>query len=186
MQTHLTRPVGFMTSLLASLTMAFAVGCASGGFKLTRSYAELVNRQNVVVRVVLYILTSVIFVVTMLIDLVYYNTMDFWDGRVAAGDYTFQQGEKTFLVKHEVLPGAPLKRSTIEIVDRDKKLLQTVVLQETTAGEIELRVDGRLRTKVRDLSSLPMITSYDALGTMTSDRIALVEMPPLTVAASAR
>ena len=168
--------------MLASITVAFSVGCASGGFKLTRTYAQFVNKQNVVLRVVIYLLTSVVFLVTMVADLVLFNTMDFWEGRVAAGDYSFTKGEKTFYVKHEVMPGAPLKRSTIEIFDPKKTLVQTVVLQETPSGEIELRVDGQLRTKVRDLASLPMITSYDAKGVRTSDRLAMISMSTVTLA----
>ena len=51
------------------------------------------------------------FAITLLVDMVIFNTMDFWEGRVSAGEYNYQSGDKTFYVRHEILPGTKLKRS---------------------------------------------------------------------------
>lgn len=188
MITILSRPLGYAGAFLASILMALTTGCASGGFKLTRTYAQFVNRQMIIIRIVLYILTSIVFAVTMMIDLVIFNTIDFWEGRVSAGEYNFTKGEQTFHARHEVVPATQLKRSTIQIFDKQKTLQQTVVLQETTGGEVELFVDGKLRTKVRDLAGLPMMAMYDATGTLQSDKLILVEtsVPVLHLAAKQR
>jgi hypothetical protein len=175
MQVSVMRRLGYLGSVIACFFMALSVGCASGGFKLTRQYAGFVNKQDLIIRIVLYILTGVVFAATMLIDMVFFNTMDFWEGRVSAGDYMFNQGEKTYHAHHEVLPESNLKRSTIEVFSAEKKLLQTVMLQETKAGEIEFYVDGKLRTKVRDISNLPIASIYDAKGKLVSEELALVK-----------
>lgn len=60
---------------LAVWSAVLATGCASGGFKLTRQYAQFVNRQQLILRIVLYILTSIVFAATLLIDAVIFNTM---------------------------------------------------------------------------------------------------------------
>jgi len=171
----MTKVAGYAGAFLASLVVAFSVGCASGGFKLTREYARFVNKQHIIVRIIIYLLTTIVFAVTLLVDMVIFNTMDFWQGRVSAGEFKFSEGEKTFHVRHEILPGAPLKRSTIEVFNPEKSLLQTVVLQETTGGEIELFVDGVLRGKVRDLEGLPLASVYDAKGEWQNDRMILGE-----------
>lgn len=169
------KPVGYLGALISCLIMALSTGCASGGFKLTRKYAQFVNKQNIIIRIVLYILTAVVFAVTMLVDMVVFNTIDFWEGRVSAGEYKFNEGDKSFHVRHEILPEDNLKRSTIEVFDKEQSLLQTVVLQETPTGEIELKVDGQLRTQVRDLSGLPMASMYDAQGEFLEEKLLLVE-----------
>jgi len=150
--------------------MTFASGCASGGFKLTRQYAGFVNRQMIIIRIILYILTSVVFAATMLIDMVIFNTLDFWQGRVSQGTYDFTKGDKTYHARHEILPDSKLKRSTIHVHDRDQKLLQVVVLRETVSGEIEMWVDGQMRTRVRDISSLPVASIFDAKGLLVGER----------------
>ena len=171
----LRNPFKFVLTLVLSFSMAVISGCASGGFKLTRSYAQFVNKQNIFLRIILYILTSVVFAVTMLIDMVVFNTMDFWEGRVSAGDYQFAEGEKTYFVQHRILPEGSLKQSKIQVFSSAKKLLQTVELAETKNGEIELRVDGVLRTQVKDISSLPIASFYSAKGSFIEDKIVLAE-----------
>ena len=168
------KSLGYVGAFFACLIMSVATGCASGGFKLTRKYAQFVNKQNIIIRIVLYILTGVVFAVTMLIDLVVFNTIDFWQGKVSAGEYKFKEGEKSFHVRHEITP-KNLKRSQIEIFNQDQALIQTVVLEETSTGEIELFVDGQLRTKVRDISGLPIASIYDARGKFVSENLILVE-----------
>jgi hypothetical protein len=167
-------PVAFA----ACAIMALSSGCASGGFKLTRQYATWVNSQQVVLRVILYILTGVVFVVTMLIDLVVFNTMDFWDGRVSAGTYSFEKDGKIFQAKHEFLidpaSNLKLKRSTIRVMDSHHSLLQEVVLNETVKGEIEMSVDGKLRARVHGLSELPMATLFNQNGKAIGEHVLLL------------
>jgi hypothetical protein len=146
--------------------MALSTGCASGGFKLTREYARWVNSKQIILRIVLYIFTFIVFTVTLLIDMVLFNTMDFWEGKVSAGDYQFKDKDKTYLVKHEFINGTDRKQSTIHIVDADKKLLQTVLLTETVSGEIEMYIDGKLKTRVSDISTVPVAKIYNADGTL--------------------
>lgn len=170
MQKIMARPMSYLSAFAACAVMSVATGCASGGYKLTRSYARWVNSQELILRVVLYILTSFVFVVTLLIDAVVYNTMDFWQGRVSAGDYQFKSGEKTYQVRHEILPNQ-LKRSTIQILDAQNKPEHEVILSETDDKEIEVYVDGQLRSRVRHISELPMASIYDSHGDLESERM---------------
>lgn len=163
--------LGYFSSFAACFIMALTAGCASGGFKLTRQYAGFVNKQTLIIRVVLYILTFVVFAVTMLVDTVVFNSIDFWEGRVSAGDYQFQSGDKTFHAHHEILPGSGLKRSTIKVFDQDQKLVQEVVLRETQSGEVEMTVDGQLRAHVRDISTLAVASIFDARGNLVKKTI---------------
>jgi Domain of unknown function (DUF3332) len=130
--------------ILSSLVLAFTTGCASGGYKLTRQYSGWVNRNNVVIRVVLYILTLPVYAVTLLIDTVIFNTMDFWDGRVSQGTYKFEKDGQMYVVQHSLDEKSGLRQSRIEIASNTAKT-QVVLINETPAREIELRVDGVLR-----------------------------------------
>lgn len=168
---RISRPMFYLSSFAACAIMAVTSGCASGGFKLTRQYARFVNKQNIVLRVVLYILTGIVFAATLLIDMVVNNTMDFWEGRVSQGNYQFKDGDKTYLVRHEILSGSQLKRSTIEIFNAENERLQKLILRETSDGEIELYIDGKLRTRVSNISSLPMASIYDTNGSFVRDYI---------------
>lgn len=156
----------FMKSMLAwsCLVVGFTTGCASGGFHLTREYARFINSKTLILRIILYIFTSVVFVVTLLIDMVIFNTIDFWEGRVSQGDYEFKKDGKTYHARHEILPGTGLKRSTIKITDSHQALIQEVILSETARGEIDLYVDGQLRTRIKDIHSAPVAFLYDAEG----------------------
>jgi len=143
----------------ATSVAMLSTGCASGGFKLTREYATFVNHQPVILRVILYILTAVVFAVTLLIDVVINNTLDFWGGRVSAGTYNFHEGKRTFVVRHEYVNG--LRRTTIQSE-------QQVVLSETPSGAIEVSVDGVLRGRVKNLREIPVASHYDAKGVYRS------------------
>jgi len=154
----------------ACLMMLFTTACASGGWKLTRRYSSFVNSQHIIIRIVLYILTLPIYAITILIDVVVNNTIDFWEGRVSANTYEFKKDGKTFVAKHEILPETNLKRSTIQVLDADKKLIQTVVLAETPKHEVELIVDGVLRTKVQNINSIPLLSSFDKNGKLLEQK----------------
>lgn len=159
--------------------MSLATGCASGGYKLTRQYAQWVNSNPVILRVILYIFTSFVFAITLLIDAVFFNTMDFWEGRVSAGDYQFKDGKRTFQVRHEYT-GDHLRRSTIQ-VSEEGKVAQEVIIRETDSHEVELFVDGTLRSRVRGISELvPVASVFDAKGNFVS------ENPIFSAAAMAR
>lgn len=158
------KKAGLIGALCASGMMAMTTGCASGGFSLTRQYARWVNSQHIVIRIILYLLTSVVFAVTLLVDVVIFNTMDFWQGRVSQGIYEFSGEGKTFHVEHKIHPGSSLKESLIKVADLEGKLLQEVRLQELVSGEIEMYVDGILRAKASDLNSLPQVAHFDVSG----------------------
>ena len=163
--------LGYLPCFIACAIMALASGCASGGFKITRQYAGFVNKQMIVVRVILYLLTGVVFAVTMLIDMVVFNTMDFWEGRVSAGDYHFESGDRIYVARHEILPGSKLKRSTVKVFNKDKKLAQEIVLSEAATGEIEMMVDGKLRARVRNVSELPVASIFDVNGSLVNEAV---------------
>lgn len=164
----------YIGSLMACLIMALTSGCASGGFKLTRKYAGVVNSQHIILRIVLYLLTGIVFVVTFIVDLVVFNTIDFWQGKVSAGDYQFKSGNKIYYVRHELLPEKLLRRSTIRtvrVVGSDHVFLQEVVLSETLSGEIEMFVDKKKRAHVHDISAIPRISIFNTKGKLVEDKI---------------
>lgn len=169
---------GFVAAFLASVVFAFSSGCASGGYKLTREYSRWVNSQNIILRVVLYILTLVVYAVTLLVDAVVFNTIDFWEGRVSQGAFQHNENGRVYLVQHQVHPATGLRKSTILIKESGKgKVLQEVTLQETSEQRIQLFVDGQLRTEVRDLSTLPTITSLSATGNVENSQPLWLVMP---------
>lgn len=170
MQKFLSKLLYFTGTATACLMMIFTTGCASGGWELTRDYSVWINSKKTVLRVVLYILTIPVFLITILIDTVVNNTIDFWRGKVSDGTTTvFHKDNKSFFVTHEILTG-DLKRSTI-IVKEGEKLLQTVVLSETQKHEIELSVDGVVRTRVGNIeNALPLLSSFDKNGKMIEQK----------------
>lgn len=173
-----SKPFSFLISFFSVAIVAFSTGCMSGGFKLTRQYARWVNSQMIVLRIVLYIVTLPIYAVTMLVDAVIFNTMDFWNGTVAAGAYEFKKDDKTYFVNHEFQPGTLLKKSIIDVRDTNSKLVQTVVIKETAANEIELWVNGKLRSKVKDLESFPIATIFEADGMIDRQEAPLMVTAP--------
>lgn len=156
----------YTSSFVAAFVLAFTSGCASGGYKTTRQYAGWLNSQNVVVRVILYLLTAIVFFFTLIIDYVVFNTIDFWSGKVSSGTYKHEKDGQTFVAVHSFQEGTQLRQSVITVTDSSHQLLQTVRLTETADLKIELYVDGVLRAKVDSLDSLPMITSFDKNGVM--------------------
>ncbi len=165
-----TKSFFFIASLISCSILSMTTGCASGGFSLTRQYAGWVNSNSLILRIVLYILTFFVFAITMLIDMVFNNTIDFWQGKVSAGTYEFKDADKTYQAVHEYLPGTNLRRSTIQVLGTDHQLLQKVVLTETLTGEVEMYVDGKLRTRVSNITSIPVAAVYDASGKLLENR----------------
>jgi hypothetical protein len=176
MKRFLLRLVYNLGTATSCLMMTFNTGCVSGGWELTRDYSTWVNSKKVGLRVVLYILTFVVFFVTILIDVVVNNTVDFWQGRVSESTHEFHKDNKIFYVQHEIMPETQLKRSTIQVKDENHKLLQTVVLLETPKKEIELIVDGTLRTKVENIDeAFPLFTSFDKNGKLLEQKNIFIE-----------
>lgn len=155
-----TKAIVVVTGFWAAMVMTLTSGCASGGFKLTRQYAGFVNRQQIIVRIILYILTMVVFAVTVLVDMVIFNTMDFWDGKVSQGTFNFKGDNKTYFVEHKYLDNG-LRQSTIVAEDDTSKIKHTVVLQEKADKMIDVLEDGVLKAQVSDLSFLPKITYFN-------------------------
>lgn len=179
MKSIVLRPTFYLFAFFACAIMTLATGCASGGYKLTRRYASWLNSQQLIIRILLYLFASVIFAITLFIDFVVFNTMDFWEGRISAGDYFFKQDGKNYYVKHEFLPGTNLRRTSIRMTDANGSLLQEAVLTETPNSEIELYIDGKLRTRVRDIHSLPVASIFDKDGNIIDNQVIL----PVGVAA---
>lgn len=175
-----SKPVFYIGSLLACAMLAFTTGCASGGYKLTRQYARWVNSQNIIIRIIIYLLTSVVFAVTLLIDAVIFNTIDFWEGKVSGGKFEFKEGEKIYQVHHEIIPGSGLKRSTINVTNADQVLVQQIVMNETANGEIELLIDGKVRSHVRNITSIPVATIFDQSGQKTEEKVLLFDATVFT------
>ncbi len=148
---------GLMMGWLA-MVMAFNSGCASGGFKLTRQYAGFVNKQNLILRIVLYILTAIVFAVTILADVVIFNTMDFWDGKVSQGTYHYNDDGRMYAVTHKYNSGN-LRESIIQVTDLTGNRHQTIALTETSNHEVEIRVDGVLKSKVKNVGELNQVYS---------------------------
>ena len=159
----------YMGSFLSCVLMAFSTGCASGGYKITRSYAQWVNSKQLIIRIIIYIFTSFVFAITLLIDAVIFNTIDFWQGKVSQGDFQFNEAGKVYHVKHEILPGSGFKRSTIQVKDKAGQALQLIVLSETKSGEIEMSVDGVVRSRVRDITSIPIVAVFDKAGKLVEE-----------------
>jgi hypothetical protein len=172
-----TRSFFYIGSFIACSILAFSTGCASGGYSLTRKYAGWINSQNVILRVVLYLLTAIVFLFTMLIDYVVFNTIDFWQGKISANTYHFKDGDKNYVVKHEFQQGTQLKKSTIRVMDSNNLLLQEVVLNETPSGEIELYVDGKIRSRVKNITSIPVASIFSKDGKLVEEQTLLFTMP---------
>lgn len=146
-----------LTAIFTGLISTQFSGCASGGYKWTRAYSQWVNSTHIVLRIVLYILTSVVYVVTLIVDAVIFNTMDFWNGTVSKGTYEFKEGDKTYVVTHDIQNG--LRSSLIKIHQANKQI-NTFEIRETAQNEIELYKDGQLQAKGTDLNSLPQIVVF--------------------------
>lgn len=152
----------YMSSFFACAILSLQTGCASGGFQVTRSYSRWLNTNGVILRVILYILTSVVFVVTLTLDAVIFNTIDFWKGQISKGDFEFKEGGKTYFVHHEIQEGTQLRKSTISFIENGQNKIITIA--ENQQGEIELFIDGHLSAQVRDLHSSPVATFFTADG----------------------
>lgn len=162
----------------------FLTGCASGGYKLTRKYAQFVNSKNIIIRVVLYILTSFVFAITLLIDAVVFNTMDFWEGRVSANTYNFKKDGKEFLVTHSYKGKNKLRNTRIEIQSEESDKSKIIEITELEENRIQITEDGEVKGEVKDINSLPMITKYEKGNVISTKPIDFDKLKTIKVASS--
>lgn len=155
-------------SIWTFILTSISSGCMSGGFKWTRKYSQFVNSTHIVLRIVLYVLTFPIYVVTQLVDVVIFNTMDFWSGRVSSGTYHFKKDQHTYVVHHGYQdPAKTLRNSQIEIWSNNQ-LLETTVIAENIEGEIVVTKNDILTLRASQLSSLPMVHFYSLDGSQVN------------------
>lgn len=162
------------TAIWSAWLVSVSTGCASGGWKLTRDYARFVNRQPIIIRCVLYILTSFVFVATMLIDAVIFNTIDFWQGRVSQGTFEFNKEGRRFVARHTLSPETHLRESRIEVFESDKRV-QDMILREVAGGQIDIFVDGVLKGRVDNIESAPLLSFYNKSGEKTGSELMFQE-----------
>lgn len=168
--TKLYKKITLLTAAFLSIGVTLTnTGCASGGYHLSRTLAGWMNKQDLLIRVLLYIFLGGAFFFTILADMIYFNTVDFWTGKVTAGIYEYKDSDKAYVVNHSF--ENDLKRTEIQISDLKGKKLQNILLKETATHEIELYVDGTLKAKVNDLESLPKISYMDSKGNVLKQEI---------------
>lgn len=159
--------------MLALVIGVGTTGCASGGFKLTRQYARFVNSQNILIRIILYIFTSIVFVATIIVDSVIFNTMDFWSGTVSQGTFEFNEADKKFVVQHSI-DAQNLKKSLITVTGLNGEKLQELVLQETANSQIQVWVDGKMTTQIENIHQFPMAKHFSKHGKVTHEQSVLL------------
>ncbi len=59
----------------------------------------------------------------------------------------------------------------MRVKDENQKLIQEVVIAQTSEGLIETYIDGKLRGQVRDISTVPVASLFDVNGKLTNDKI---------------
>jgi hypothetical protein len=99
--------------------------------------------------------------------------MDFWNGTVSQGTHEFIQNDKKFFVHHQI-DSQNFKKSTIQVASLDGKHLQEVVLRQVSKTEIEVLVDGHLRSRISDINSFPIAKHFDAKGSLVSENSVLL------------
>lgn len=149
-------------ALLILTSSSLHLGCASGGYYLTRKYSAWVNGIHILPRILVYILTSVIYGIAMIIDLVIFNTVDFWEGKVSGGSYFFEKDGVKYNVAHEIYnESSNLRKSTILISKANQKTSKLEII-ETPNHEIDLFVDGAKLAHSENIYSIPKITVFNA------------------------
>lgn len=146
---------------VCALLMAFsamgltASGCASGGYKLTRSYARFINSKPLLLRIVLYIFIGIFFVVTEILDALIFNTVDFWSGKVSANQHRFEKDGTVVEVAHS---RSPLRQSVFDITERNGKKTR-VELREVADQKVDVYVNGTRKARLDSIE--------DAMSSLT-------------------
>lgn len=151
----------FSAFLSAGLAMV-TTGCASGGYSLSRGLAGWINKQNIFLRIILYLFIGGAFFFTILLDMLIFNTVDFWTGRVSAGTYEFKDAKRVYVVNHSF--EGDLHRTQILVNDLDGKKIGEVLLKETASHEVEYFENGNLKAKFDGIESVPRVTRFDDKG----------------------
>ena len=143
----------FRVAALITLTAFSSValtGCAAGGFKLTRGLARWNNSKSIVPRILIYIafgLLLPVYIITLLVDFVVMNTIDFWEGTVASQNVNYEEKGVHYAVAHV---RDPLRHTTIRMSIGDQ-LKSVVELRELENGKIALSIDGVRRAELNDI-----------------------------------
>ena len=156
-----------LSIIVAFSFLGFSTGCASGGYKITRGFSRWVNKQHIIIRIVLYIFLMPVWGITLLIDAVVFNTMDFWQGRVSQGTYNFEENGKQYWVKHELQEGTQLKKSTIRVMDLAEQKVREIIVKENRDHTVEVYLDGKLRRKASGVKGFALISDFDEAGLLT-------------------
>ncbi len=174
MKKNLLSPKSFVNFCYKIVLVAMLGGCASGGYKLTRDYSGFVNRQNIVIRIVLYIFTFFVFPITLIADFVLFNTLDFWEGRVSANSYTHEDGDRIFYVENSLQENSTLRYTKIRVAHRglDESIQDIALLEltETANGKIDFLENGKLKASLDSISSFPQLSDYHALGRKLNEK----------------
>jgi len=171
----LRKPVTILLLPFFFMASVAITGCASGGFHWTRKWAGFVNSQHIIIRILLYIFLGIVFTVTLLLDLVIFNTMDFWEGKVSDGSHTFKDGTTLYAVQHWH-SGAEgrLRNTRIEVTDASSgRVSRTILITEVSENRIQLFENGKLLAEADDILTLPMVTKFDAQGNRIDTFLAL-------------
>ena len=155
-----------LSLIVAFLGLGFSTGCASGGYKITRGFSSWVNKQNLIIRIVLYIFLMPVWAITLLIDAVVFNTMDFWEGRVSQGTYNFEGNGKQYWVQHEFQADSKLRKTTIRTMDLEDQKVREIVISENSDQSIEVYIDGQLRRKASGIKGFALVSDYDSQGSL--------------------
>lgn len=144
--------------LMVLTSSAVQVSCASGGYKFTRKFSQFVNSKNIVLRIILYIVTIPVFGITLAVDTIIFNTLDFWDGKVSANEYSFSEDGKEYVVKHSIENN--LKRTNINVFE-DNKLIASHALVETKDNKIQVFNNNDLKYEVENLNGLALLSTFE-------------------------
>lgn len=118
----------------------------------------------------------VVFGVTLIIDAVVFNTMDFWEGRVSQGTFHFEKDGQSYVVEHRLRDG--LRVSRIE-VRKAGRLMKTMAIEETSSGQIEYFENGVRKAQVDQISSVPRITHLASQGrVIRQDTLNMADLLP--------
>ncbi len=133
------------------------LGCASGGYKMTRKFSGFVNKQNIIIRIILYIVAVPIYGITLALDAVIFNTMDFWEGRVSANTYNFEKDGQKYIVKHFYKGEEKLRNTQITFQSEAGEKQKELLISEAPDGRIKVYVDGKFEMIIKDINDLPLL-----------------------------
>ena len=90
--------------------------------------------------------------------------MDFWEGRVSANTYHFNEDGKSYAVTHSYVGPDKLRRTDIQVTDSPATgpvHLVKITLAEQPEGRIHVLENDQLKAIAEDIYSLPKLTLID-------------------------